>query len=38
MEKIGRKQTLLYVSTGNYVLGFVFILIANKVYFLYIGR
>ncbi|XP_023323693.1 facilitated trehalose transporter Tret1-like [Eurytemora carolleeae] len=38
MEKIGRKQTLLWVCTVNYALGFILILVANNTIFIYIGR
>ena len=38
MEKIGRKKTLLWVSTFNYALGFILILVANNTIFIYIGR
>ena len=38
MEKIGRKKTLLYLTTLWFGLGYLFIFLANRAMLIYIGR
>ena len=38
MEKIGRKRTLLYITTLWFGLGYLFIFLANSASLIYIGR
>ena len=38
MEKIGRKKTLLYVTSSCFLIGYIAIFLANHVVVIYIGR
>ena len=38
MEKIGRKKTLLFVTSLLFFLGYAFIFLANSAALIYIGR
>ena len=38
MEKIGRKKTLLYITSLCFFLGYLFIFLANSAALIYIGR
>jgi MFS family permease len=38
MEKIGRKKTLLYVTSACFLVGYLAIFLASNVVAIYIGR